>query len=126
GGVGGGLPQGGGRASRDLWAVRGTVTPSPGPTSPVLWPTLKPPVPSSTSKVRTGGPPAPDYDSSVATTTATGTRTIAQLWRDAVGRDPDGPAYLVEENGEGHRVTGAGAGRIGDAPAAGRPGLRGP
>jgi long-chain acyl-CoA synthetase len=31
------------------------------------------------------------------TTTATGTRTIARLWQDAVARDLDGPAYLVQE-----------------------------
>jgi len=33
----------------------------------------------------------------VATTTATGTRTIARLWQDAVGRNPAGTAYLVED-----------------------------
>jgi len=34
----------------------------------------------------------------VATTTrATGTRTIARLWQDAVARGLDGPAYLVQE-----------------------------
>ncbi len=31
------------------------------------------------------------------TTTTTGTRTIARLWQDAVARDLDGPAYLVQE-----------------------------
>src|SRR5262249_51035363 len=115
-----GLAPGERQAFRDLCAVRGTtVTPSSGPSSTVLWPTLKPTVPWSTWRFRPGGPPPPDYDSSVATTTATGTRTIAQLWRDAVGRDPDGPAYLVEENGEWHRVTWAEAGRIVDELAHG-------
>jgi long-chain acyl-CoA synthetase len=33
----------------------------------------------------------------VATTTATGTRTIARLWQDTVGRNPAGTAYLVED-----------------------------
>ena len=33
----------------------------------------------------------------MATTTATGTRTIARLWQDAVGRNPAGTAYLVED-----------------------------
>jgi long-chain acyl-CoA synthetase len=33
----------------------------------------------------------------VATTTATGTRTIARLWQDAVTRDPAGTAYLFED-----------------------------
>jgi long-chain acyl-CoA synthetase len=32
----------------------------------------------------------------VATTTATGTRTIARLWQDAAARNPTGTAYLVE------------------------------
>ena len=31
------------------------------------------------------------------TTTATGTRTIARLWQDAVARGLDSPAYLVQE-----------------------------
>src|SRR4051812_22685201 len=44
--------------------------------------------------------PSPDYDSAVATTTATGTRTIGRLWEDAAARDPDATAYLVEEKGE--------------------------
>ncbi|MDX6369909.1 MAG: long-chain acyl-CoA synthetase [Gaiellaceae bacterium] len=34
------------------------------------------------------------------TTTATGTRTIARLWQDAVARQPAGPAYLVHEGGD--------------------------
>jgi long-chain acyl-CoA synthetase len=55
----------------------------------------------------------------VATTTATGTRTIARLWRDAVARDPDGTAYLVEQDGEWHPVTWAEAGRIVDELAHG-------
>jgi long-chain acyl-CoA synthetase len=55
----------------------------------------------------------------VATTTATGTRTIARLWQDAVARDPDGTAYLVEENGEWHPITWAEAGRIVDELAHG-------
>ena len=33
----------------------------------------------------------------MATTTATGTRTIARLWQDAVARDPAATAYLVED-----------------------------
>jgi long-chain acyl-CoA synthetase len=48
----------------------------------------------------------------VATTTATGTRTIARLWHDAVARDPDGAAYLVEEDGEWRALTWAEAGGI--------------
>jgi long-chain acyl-CoA synthetase len=55
----------------------------------------------------------------VATTTATGTRTIARLWQDAVARRPDEVAYLVEE-GEGWRpVTWREAGRIVDELAHG-------
>jgi len=38
----------------------------------------------------------------VATTTATGTRTIARLWQDAAARRSAGPAYLVQE-GDGWR-----------------------
>jgi long-chain acyl-CoA synthetase len=34
------------------------------------------------------------------TTTATGTRTIARLWQDAVAQQPAGPAYLVHEGGD--------------------------
>ncbi len=34
------------------------------------------------------------------TSTATGTRTIARLWQDAVARDPGGPAYLVHAGGD--------------------------
>jgi long-chain acyl-CoA synthetase len=55
----------------------------------------------------------------VATTTATGTRTIARLWQDAVARAPDEAAYLVEENGEWHPITWAEAGRIVDEIAHG-------
>jgi long-chain acyl-CoA synthetase len=62
---------------------------------------------------------APDYDLSVATTIATGTRTIARLWQEAVARDPDGTAYLVEENGDWHSLTWAEAGRIVDELAHG-------
>ena len=40
----------------------------------------------------------------MATTTATGTRTIAHLWQDAVGRNPAGTAYLVE-NADGWRAV---------------------
>jgi len=36
----------------------------------------------------------------VATTTATGTRTIARLWQNAATRDPSGTAYLIEEDGD--------------------------
>ena len=62
---------------------------------------------------------APDYHLTVATTTATGTRTIARLWRDAVARDPDSPAYLVEKDGEWRSMTWAEAGRIVDELAHG-------
>ena len=41
----------------------------------------------------------------MATTTATGTRTIARLWRDAVARNPGGTAYLVQEGDEWRPVT---------------------
>lgn len=53
---------------------------------------------------------APDYDLSVATTTATGTRTIARLWQDALERDPAGTAYLVEGDGDWRDVSWAEAG----------------
>ena len=55
----------------------------------------------------------------MAATTATGTRTIARLWQDALARRPDEPAYLVEEDGEWHQVTWAEAGRIVDELAHG-------
>jgi long-chain acyl-CoA synthetase len=55
----------------------------------------------------------------VATTTVTGTRTIARLWQDAVTRDPDGTAYLVEEQGEWRDLSWAEAGRAVDELALG-------
>jgi long-chain acyl-CoA synthetase len=55
----------------------------------------------------------------VATTTATATRTIACLWQDAVARESDGVAYLVEEDGEWKPVTWAEAGRVVDELAHG-------
>jgi long-chain acyl-CoA synthetase len=65
------------------------------------------------------GKPHPDYDLHMATTTTTGTRTIARLWQGALARRPDEPAYLVEENGEWHQVTWAEAGRVVDELAHG-------
>jgi long-chain acyl-CoA synthetase len=62
---------------------------------------------------------APDYDLGVATTTTTATRTIPRLWQDAVARQPDGVAYLVEEDGEWKPVTWAEAGRVVDELAHG-------
>jgi long-chain acyl-CoA synthetase len=47
----------------------------------------------------------------VATTTATGTRTITSLWQDAVARWPAETAYLVEEDGAWRPVSWAEAGR---------------
>jgi long-chain acyl-CoA synthetase len=41
----------------------------------------------------------------VATTTATGTRTIARLWQDAVAQGYSGPAYLVQEGREWREVS---------------------
>ncbi|MGZ8706990.1 MAG: AMP-dependent synthetase/ligase [Gaiellaceae bacterium] len=38
-------------------------------------------------------------------TTATGTRTIARLWQDAVARELDSPAYLVQEGQEWRPVS---------------------
>jgi long-chain acyl-CoA synthetase len=55
----------------------------------------------------------------VATTTATGTRTIARLWQDAVERDPAGTAYLVEEGDAWRPVSWAEAGRAVDELAHG-------
>jgi len=55
----------------------------------------------------------------VATTTATGTRTIARLWEEAVARAPDDAAYLVEVDGSWHAVTWAEAGSIVDELAHG-------
>ena len=39
------------------------------------------------------------------TTTATGTRTIARLWQDAVARGLESPAYLVQEGEEWRPVS---------------------
>ncbi len=58
------------------------------------------------------GKPHPDYHLSVATTTATATHTIARLWQDAVAREPDGVAYLVEEESDWKSVTWAEADRV--------------
>jgi long-chain acyl-CoA synthetase len=55
----------------------------------------------------------------VATTTATGTRTIARLWRDAVDRDPNAPAYLLEEAGGWRPMSWAEAGWAADELAHG-------
>ncbi len=55
----------------------------------------------------------------MATTTATGTRTIARLWEEAVARAPDDAAYLVEEDGSWHALTWAEAGNIVDELAHG-------
>jgi long-chain acyl-CoA synthetase len=55
----------------------------------------------------------------VATTAATGTRTIPRLWQDAVARDPAGTAYLVEEAGGWRPVSWAEAGRVVDELAHG-------
>src|SRR6266516_3695963 len=55
----------------------------------------------------------------MATTTATGTRTIARLWQDAVAREPEAAAYLTESDGEWRPMTWAEAGRIVDELAHG-------
>jgi long-chain acyl-CoA synthetase len=55
----------------------------------------------------------------VATTTVTATRTIPRLWQDAVTRDPEGTAYLVEEPGGWRPVSWAEAGRVVDELAHG-------
>ena len=55
----------------------------------------------------------------MATTTATGTRTIARLWEDAVARAPDATAYLTEEADGWRPVTWAEAGRMVDELAHG-------
>ena len=47
----------------------------------------------------------------MATTTATGTRTIGRLWQDAVERNPAGTGYLVEEADGWRAVSWAEAGR---------------
>jgi long-chain acyl-CoA synthetase len=65
------------------------------------------------------GKPHPTTIPSVATTTATGTRTIARLWQDAVARRPDEQAYLVQDEGVWHPITWAEAGRIVDELAHG-------
>ncbi|MDQ2967402.1 MAG: long-chain fatty acid--CoA ligase [Actinomycetota bacterium] len=53
------------------------------------------------------------------TTTATGTRTIARLWQDAVARGLDGPAYLVQEGENWRPVSWAEAARAVDEIAHG-------
>jgi long-chain acyl-CoA synthetase len=55
----------------------------------------------------------------VATTAATGTRTIARLWQDAVARNPAATAYLVEEDDGWRPVSWAEAGRAVDELAHG-------
>src|SRR6266576_5043912 len=62
---------------------------------------------------------APDYHATVATTTATGTRTIARLWQDAVTRDATATAYLVEEADGWRAVSWADASRAVDELAHG-------
>jgi long-chain acyl-CoA synthetase len=54
-----------------------------------------------------------------ATTTATGTRTIARLWQDAVSRGLDSPAYLVQEGDDWRPVSWAEAGQAVDELAHG-------
>jgi long-chain acyl-CoA synthetase len=56
--------------------------------------------------------------SSMATTAATGTRTIARLWEDAVARN-GGTAYLVQDGDEWREVSWAEAGRAVDEIAHG-------
>jgi long-chain acyl-CoA synthetase len=53
------------------------------------------------------------------TTTATGTRTIARLWQDAVARDRPGPAYLVQDGDAWREVSWREAARIVDELAHG-------
>jgi len=55
----------------------------------------------------------------VATTTATGTRTIARLWQDAATRDPAATAYLVEDAHGWRAVSWAEAARAVDELAHG-------
>jgi long-chain acyl-CoA synthetase len=50
---------------------------------------------------------------------ATGTRTIARLWQDAVARDQDGPAYLVQEGDSWRPVSWAEAAQAVDEIAHG-------
>src|SRR3954463_8958830 len=66
---------------------------------------------------------APDYHALVATTTATGTRTIARLWQDAVARDPASTAYLFEDAEGWQSVSWGGAGQAVEGPAPGVPAL---
>jgi long-chain acyl-CoA synthetase len=56
--------------------------------------------------------------SSMATTAATGTRTIARLWEDAVARNA-GTAYLIQDGDEWREVSWAEAGRAVDEIAHG-------
>ena len=53
------------------------------------------------------------------TTTATGTRTIARLWQDAVARGLDSPAYLVQEGESWRPVSWAEAAEVVDEIAHG-------
>jgi long-chain acyl-CoA synthetase len=53
------------------------------------------------------------------TTTATGTRTIARLWQDAVARGLDSPAYLVQEGDSWRPVSWAEAAQAVDEIAHG-------
>jgi long-chain acyl-CoA synthetase len=62
---------------------------------------------------------APDYHAVVATTTATGTRTIARLWEDAVARNPAATAYLSQDDDGWQSVSWAEAGRAVDELAHG-------
>ena len=66
-----------------------------------------------------GKPHHPDYDEPVATTTATGTRTIARLWQDGAARNPAGTAYLVEADDGWRKVSWAEAARAVDEIAHG-------
>jgi long-chain acyl-CoA synthetase len=56
-------------------------------------------------------------------TRATGTRTIARLWQDAVARGVESPAYLVQEGEEWRPVSWAEAGQAVDEIAHGLLGL---
>jgi long-chain acyl-CoA synthetase len=55
----------------------------------------------------------------MATATATGTRTIARLWQEALANRWPGPAYLVEEDGQWREVSWNEAGRAVDELAHG-------
>src|SRR5438270_3976285 len=59
----------------------------------------------------------------VATTTATGTRTITRMWQDAVARWAGETAYLVEEDSGWRPVSWAEAGRAVEELAHGLPAL---